>query len=90
MYGLKIIPMEYFIEFKKRAVKDLQKIPEDDAIRLLSKIYKLKKDLKGDVKKLTNHTPEYRLRVGNFRILFEIIGNRVIIYRVRHRKKAYN
>lgn len=82
--------MEFFIEFKKRAVKDLKKIPKTDAIKLLSKINELKKELKGDVKKLTNHTPEYRLRVGNFRILFEINGNRIIIYKVRHRKRAYN
>ena len=82
--------MEFFIEFKKRAVKDLKKIPKADAIKLLSKINELKKELKGDVKKLTNHTPEYRLRVGNFRILFEINGNRIIIYKVRHRKRAYN
>ena len=28
--------------------------------------------LKGDVKRLTNFTQEYRLRVGDYRILFEI------------------
>src|SRR5256885_7160623 len=29
---------------------------------------------------------EFRLRVGNYRVLFEIEGAKVIIYRVRHRK----
>ena len=47
-------------------------------------------DLKGDIKKLTNHSPEYRLRVGNFRILFEIENNEIIIYRIKHRKDVYN
>ena len=28
--------------------------------------------MQGNVKRLTNFTPEYRLRVGNYRILFEI------------------
>jgi hypothetical protein len=32
-------------------------------------------DLAGDVKQLTNSTPEYRLRVGDYRVLFEIEGN---------------
>jgi len=49
----------------------------------------LKTDLTGDVKKLTNFTPEYRLRVGNYRILFEIENNKIIIYRIIHRKDAY-
>jgi mRNA interferase RelE/StbE len=52
------------------------------------------KDLKalpeaGDVKKLTNFTPEYRLRVGDNRVLFEVVGNRIIVYRIIHRKDAY-
>ena len=46
-------------------------------------------DLKGDVKRLTNFTPEYRLRVGDFRVLFEIEGEAIIIYRIRHRREAY-
>ena len=51
---------------------------------------RLQHDLQGDVKKLTNHTPEYRLRVGDYRVLFEIDGtDRVIVYRIMHRQEAY-
>jgi mRNA interferase RelE/StbE len=39
----------------------------------------LQQDLAGDVKKLTNHTPEYRLRIGNYRVLFEIEDEVVIV-----------
>jgi mRNA interferase RelE/StbE len=46
-------------------------------------------NLKGDVKRLTNHTPEYRLRVGDYRVLFEIEGETIVVYRVRHRREAY-
>lgn len=49
----------------------------------------LQKDLAGDVKQLTNFTPEYRLRVGNYQVLFDVNGAKVIIYRVLHRKDAY-
>jgi mRNA interferase RelE/StbE len=49
----------------------------------------LKSGLAGDVKKLTNYTPEYRLRVGDYRVLFEVDGGKVIIYRIVHRKDAY-
>ena len=41
------------------------------------------------MKKLTNFTPEYRLRVGNYRVLFEVEGGAVVVYRVLHRKDAY-
>jgi len=43
----------------------------------------------GDVKRLTNFTPEYRLRVGDYRVLFEIEDGTIIVYRVRHRREAY-
>jgi mRNA interferase RelE/StbE len=56
---------------------------------LEEKVEILKTDLMGDVKKLTSFTPEYMLRVGNYRILFEIENNKIIIYRIIHRKDAY-
>jgi mRNA interferase RelE/StbE len=81
--------MIYEIEFKPRALKDLKALPKSDQRRIIARIEALRNDLGGDVKKLTNFTPEYRLRVGDYRILFEVEGNRVIIYRILHRKDAY-
>ncbi|MGH8613156.1 MAG: type II toxin-antitoxin system RelE family toxin, partial [Gammaproteobacteria bacterium] len=34
---------------------------------------------------MANFTPEYRLRVGDYRVLFEIEGNTIVVYGVRHR-----
>ena len=45
--------------------------------------------MKGHVKKLTNFTPEYRMRAGNYRALFEVEGDRIIVYRIKHRKDVY-
>lgn len=81
--------MVYEIEFKPRAVKDLRAIDKREARHLIEKIKVMENDLAGDVKRLTNFTPEYRLRVGNYRVLFEVEGERVVIYRVTHRKDAY-
>ncbi len=78
------------IEFKPRAVKDLGALERKTARRVLEKISGLENDLAGDVKRLTNFTPEYRLRVGDYRVLFEIEGDRVIIYRIKHRGGAYS
>jgi mRNA interferase RelE/StbE len=78
------------IEFKPRAVKDLDALDRSAARRVLEKIRGLENNLAGDVKRLTNFTPEYRLRVGDYRVLFEIEGDRVIIYRIKHRSRAYS
>lgn len=82
--------MEYAVEFKPKAIKDLRRIDTAQAIKITDSLERLQQDLHGDVKKLTNHTPEYRLRVGDYRVLFEIDGtNRVIVYRIMHRREAY-
>ena len=81
--------MNYQIEFKPRAIKDLKALPVVERRRVVAKAEALQADLAGDVKKLSNFTPEYRLRVGNYRVLFEAEGATVVIYRVLHRKDAY-
>ena len=79
----------YQVEFKPRAIKDLKVLPVAEYRRVVSKIEVLQNNLDGDVKQLTNFTPEYRLRVGNYRVLFEIEDDKVIVYRIVHRKDAY-
>jgi mRNA interferase RelE/StbE len=81
--------MKYRIDFKPRAIKDLRALSLENTRRVLSKIDGLQDNLAGDVKRLTNFTPEYRLRVGDYRVLFEVETDRVIIYRILHRREAY-
>ena len=42
------------------------------------------------MKRLTNYTPEYRLRVGDYLVLFEIEEDVLVISRVKDRKDAYS
>ncbi|MEA5620735.1 type II toxin-antitoxin system RelE/ParE family toxin [Cronbergia sp. UHCC 0137] len=81
--------MLYQIGFKPKAIKDLQKILVNDRERIINKIEAMQDNLQGDVKRLTNFTPEYRLRVGDYRVLFELEEQTIIVYRVKHRSKAY-
>ena len=82
--------MNYTVELKPKAIKDLRHLQKQDASRLTDALERLQTDLTGDVKKLTNFTPEYRLRIGQFRVLFEIENEtRIIVYRVVHRREAY-
>ena len=81
--------MEYEIEFRPKAIKDLDSVSPEIARRVIEKVERLRHDLAGDVKRLTNFTPEYRLRAGDHRVLFEVEGSRVIVHRVRHRREVY-
>ncbi len=67
----------------------MEGLPSRIRTRVLARIEEMSDDLKGDVKRLTNFTPEYRLRVGDFRVLFEIERETIVIYRIRHRREAY-
>jgi mRNA interferase RelE/StbE len=81
--------VNYSIELKLQAVKDLKKLSIEDRQRIIAKIEMMQDNLAGDVKKLTNFTPEYRLRVGDYRVLFEVEQSQVVVYRVKHRRDVY-
>jgi mRNA interferase RelE/StbE len=81
--------MKYDIEFKPRAAKDIQTFPSRIRSRILARIEKMSDNLRGDVKRLADSTPEYRLRVGEYRVLFEVEEGAIVIYRIRHRREAY-
>ena len=82
--------MKYDLRFKPRSLKDLKKLTAKQQERVIERIDGMSEDLAGDVKRLTNFTPEYRLRAGSYRVLFEIEEETtIVIYRVRHRRDAY-
>jgi len=81
--------MKYRIRYAQAVVKQLERMSPDVARRIRSKIERLSNDLAGDVKRLTNYSPEYRLRVGDWRVLFNVAGDTVSIERISHRSDAY-
>ena len=77
------------IEIRRKAEKDLRSIPKRDGERVAKAIMALASGLSGDVKRLTHFTPEYRLRVGDWRVLFEVEPDKITIYRILNRRDAY-
>ena len=78
------------IEIRKSAIKDLKQISEPFKSKLHAKILELKQfPHVSNIKKLTNFEPAYRMRVGNYRVLFDVTEDTVIIGRVLHRQKSY-
>lgn len=61
------------IIYQPKAIKQLRKIPDNQRIR--QKINQLSElENCSGVKKLTNHQYDYRLRVGDYRVLFNYDG----------------
>lgn len=81
--------MKYKIEFKPRAAKDLRSINNDDAKKILLKIRVMENDLAGNVTRLTDFEPQFRLRVGDYRALFNVENDLITIYRIKHRREVY-
>lgn len=82
--------MRFEIEYNTEAQRDLRKLSPEIARRVIKKINRLSDGLTGDVKRLRNVSPDYRLRVGDWRVIFAIEGNTIVIHHVSHRSKAYD
>jgi len=79
---------QYHIIFYKPLSKLLKGIPVEHQERIIEKIEFLRNGLSGDVKKLTNQE-EYRLRVGNYRVLFIVEETTITILSIKHRQGVY-
>ena len=82
--------MLYTIEFLPEAERSLARLSPDVRKRVMKKIERLRNDLAGDVKRLSDFEPEWRLRVGDWRVLFDLEGQSIVIWRVVHRSAAYD
>jgi len=82
----------YEIKIKKSAKKDLDDLDDKIYVRIDRAIQGLKNDpFPRGVKKLTGEENRYRIRVGKYRILYEIDqkDKTIVIYRIKLRKTAY-
>ncbi|MDE6872950.1 MAG: type II toxin-antitoxin system RelE/ParE family toxin [Lachnospiraceae bacterium] len=73
------------MQYSVQVVKFLRRQDKTTQKRIISAINKLPS---GDVKKLQGRTG-YRLRVGNFRIIFDFAGNIIYIEEVDSRGQIY-
>jgi mRNA interferase RelE/StbE len=72
-----------------QAQKELDKLEFLTAKRIVQKVQELEEDpFVCDVIRLRG-SPDFRLRVGDYRIIFAIKGNHILILKVGHRKHIY-
>jgi mRNA interferase RelE/StbE len=82
----------YKLQYARSAEKELDKLPRSAVMRIREAIEGLAKDPhpRGS-KKLQGEEQTYRVRVGDYRVIYEVHEKEVVILviRVRHRKDAY-
>lgn len=81
------------ITVRPRAMRDLKKLPHEIAHRIIEKLefYGTGRDPLAFAKPLWD--PEvigqYRFRIGDYRVIFDVDNDEVIVLRVGHRKDIY-
>jgi len=74
------------ITLSKKASKELSALDRSTRARIVAGIYKLPS---GDVKKLQGYPAAFRLRIGGFRILFEMSASEIRVSDILPRGSAY-
>lgn len=84
--------MTYSVEFSKVARKQFKKLPSDVQKRIETKIKDLAiKPRPNGVKKIQGEDNSYRVRVGDYRVVYDIFDDILLItvIRVKHRSQVY-
>lgn len=84
--------MRYGLEFTTSALRELNHLDPPIHNRILTKITSLRDDpFPSGAKKLQGLPNHFRLRVGDYRIVYRVDSGRVIVVVVRigHRKEVY-
>mgnify|MGYP006392600125 CR=1 FL=1 len=80
------------VEWKNSALKELEKLPRQIVTRVVAAVDELSDDpYPQGVRKLVGSEFSYRVRVGDYRVIYNVFQNKLVIeiVRVRHRKDAY-
>lgn len=82
--------MEYF--FKPSALRDLKKLPKTVQKKIIGKLdfYSRSNKLFDFAEKLQDDAlGDFRFRIGDYRVIFDIEAGKVIVLKIGHRKDIY-
>lgn len=82
----------YSYEFKVQAVKDLKRLPKEIQKRIIKKLdffISTSNPLNFAEKLINFEIGEYRFRIGDYRAIFDVEEERIIILTVGHRREIY-
>lgn len=79
----------FHVEYAPLAVEALRAVPKTVASQIVRKISRLEQGLHGNIKQLRQADFGYRLRMGDYRILFDVEDDTIVIQKIGHRKDVY-
>ena len=85
-------PLVYQLYFTKTALKDIKKLDAITIKRIRAKLdyFTSQPNPLALAKQLQNHTDaQYRYRIGNYRILFDVDGDKIVVLRIDKRSDIY-
>ena len=74
--------MKYAFRWRERAVRQLQALPPPAALTILRALTPLGDDPRrpdANVKKLAGYEDRYRLRVGDYRVIYDVMDEQLVI-----------
>lgn len=82
--------MAYNIVYKKSVQRDLKKLPKAEADRILNEIeQELSKNADTHPILKGQFTGLRKFRIGDYRVIYAILGNDCLVLRIGHRKEVY-
>ena len=82
--------MSYNIAFKKSVARDLKRIGKDQVDRILRKIEEELPEKADTIALLSGKFSGLRkFRVGNYRVIYSILGDTALILRISHRREVH-
>jgi mRNA interferase RelE/StbE len=80
---------KYTLQIFHKAMKALNSMPQRNRRQVGHAIDGMQRAFLGDIKKLKGYDDRYRLRVGDFRVMFMLVKIDIQVYEILDRKDAY-
>ena len=80
----------YKLVYTHRAVKDVKRLNKNVKKRIAATLLRFKEDPFCYAEKLTNPVlGTYRFRIGDYRVIFDVVADEIVILRIGHRRDIY-
>jgi len=83
--------MAFEVNFSVRAARELKKLDKQLQKRIIEKLmhYAATENL-SEAKKLTDsRLGQWRYRIGDYRVIFDLLGKEILVLKVAHRSEVY-
>jgi mRNA interferase RelE/StbE len=82
--------VKYRLVYTRRAERDIKKLESDTKDRVSKALLRYSEEPLKFAEKLSDPIlGEYRFRIGDYRVIFDIEGNEIVVLRVGHRREIY-